>query len=68
MVRFVRSWVKDFFLELDQRSLVQNLNAVVYNQRVEDDSLVISKDGGIEIIKRKKPECQAQLFFRDKIN
>lgn len=43
------------------------VNAVVYNQRVEDDSIVISREGGIDIVKRKKPDCQAQVFFRDKI-
>lgn len=44
------------------------VNAIVYNQKIEDDFNVISqKRGGSAMIKRKKEHCKAQLFFRDAI-
>ena len=40
------------------------VNAVVHNTVIPDDSLVINKNGVIDIVQRKKEFCTAQQFFK----
>lgn len=38
-------------------------NAMIYNQKIPDDSIVISQAGGIQIRHRKRAVCKAQACF-----
>lgn len=45
-----------------------SVNTVVYNQRIDDDKVVITDINGNTVIKdRVKEKCMAQNYFRDKI-
>lgn len=43
------------------------IDSVVYNQDIPNDTIVINRGNGIEILKNKKEYCKAQQYFRVKI-
>lgn len=40
------------------------VNTVIYNKRIPDDSIVINRGRGTEILRNARECCKAQLFFR----